>query len=55
MSGERVVADTSALIHLLDGNIAATRILQGSEVFVSFITELERLSAKRNPTELLSR
>lgn len=55
MSGERVVADTSALIHLLDGNMEATRILQGSEVFVSFITELELLSAKRNPAELLSR
>lgn len=62
MSGEpayppdrRVVADTSALIHLLDGNNAATHILQGCEVFVSFITELELLSSKRNPAALLSR
>jgi predicted nucleic acid-binding protein len=55
MSGERVVADISALIHLLDGNVEATRVLQGSEVFVSFITELELLSGKRNPPGLLSR
>ncbi len=39
MSGERVVADTSALIHLLDGNDEATHVLQGCEVFVSFIRE----------------
>ena len=55
MSGERLLADTSALIHLLDGNAAVSRILQGREVFLSFITEIELLSSKRNTAELLSR
>lgn len=55
MSGERLLADTSALIHLLDGNAAVTGILQGREVFLSFITEIELLSSKRNSAELLSR
>ncbi len=55
MNGERVVADTSALIHLLDGNAEATHVLQGCEVFVSFITELELLSGKRNTAALLAK
>jgi predicted nucleic acid-binding protein len=55
MSGERLLAGTSALIHLLDGNTDAAKILQGSEVFLSFITEIELLSSKRSSTELLSR
>ncbi|MDX9749544.1 MAG: type II toxin-antitoxin system VapC family toxin [Flavobacteriales bacterium] len=47
MSGDRVVADTSALIHLLEGQASATRLLQSAEVFVSFISEIELLSSKR--------
>lgn len=50
----RLLADTSALIHLLDGNTDAAKILQGSEVFLSFITEIELLSSKRSSAELLS-
>jgi len=53
--GIRLVADTSALIHLLDGNAEAAGILQGSEVFVSFITEIELLSSKRNTAQLRMR
>ena len=40
---------------MLDGNAAVTGILQGREVFLSFITEIELLSSKRNSAELLSR
>ena len=47
MSGERLVADTSALIHLLDGTPAVVELLNGVEGYVSFITEIELLSSKR--------
>jgi predicted nucleic acid-binding protein len=53
MSGERLVADTSALIHLLDGTEAMVKLLDGAEVFVSFISEMELLSSARGTGEQL--
>jgi len=47
MAGERLVADTSALIHLLEGKASAVALLQSAEVFVSFITEVELLSSRK--------
>lgn len=43
MSGIRVVADTNLLIYVLDGNSKVANYLDGKEVVVSFITELEIL------------
>ena len=47
MSGERVFADTSALIHLLEGQSTATTLLHTAETFISFISEIELLASKR--------
>ena len=55
MSGERLVADTSALIHVLDGTQAVVRLLDGAEVFTSFISEIELLSSASAKAEELSR
>ncbi len=55
MSGERLVVDTSALIHLLDGTKAIVELLDGVECHVSFITEIELLSSKRGLAEQLKR
>lgn len=43
MSGIRVVADTNLLIYVLDGNSKVANYLDGKEVVISFITELEIL------------
>lgn len=51
MSGERLVADTSALIHLLDGTPAVVQLLDGAEAFASFISEIELLSGTRGTAE----
>lgn len=55
MPGERVVADTSALIHLLEGKAVAVDLLHSSEVFVSFVTEIELLSSKKATKAQLDR
>ena len=55
MNGDRIVADSSALIHLLDGHPGVTSILQDCETFVSFISEIEVLSGKRTTNEVLAR
>lgn len=51
MSGERLVVDTSALIHLLDGTPSMVDLLDGVEGHVSFISEIELLSSKRGTAE----
>ena len=55
MPGEWVVADTSALIHLLEGKAIAVELLHSSEVFVSFVTEIELLSSKKSKKAQLER
>ena len=55
MGGERLVVDTSALIHLLDGTKAVVDLLDGAEVFASFVTEIELLSSARGTAEQLKR
>jgi predicted nucleic acid-binding protein len=55
MHGERVVADTSSLIHLLEGKAIAVELLHSSEVFVSFVTEIELLSSKKSTKVQLER
>jgi predicted nucleic acid-binding protein len=41
MSGFSVVSDTNPLIYLLDGNLAAAEYLDGKQVWISIISELE--------------
>ncbi len=55
MSGERLVIDTSALIHLLDGTKEVVDLLDGVEGYVSFVTEIELLSSTRGTVEHLKR
>lgn len=55
MSGERLVVDTSALIHLLEGTKAVVGLLDGAEVYASFVTEIELLSSTRGTAEHLKR
>ncbi len=47
MNGISILCDTNILIHLLNGNIVITKLLNGKRVFISTITELE-LYGKRN-------
>lgn len=44
MSGTKIVADTNILIHLLSGRPDVVELLNGADIFMSFITEMELLS-----------
>ena len=44
MSGDRLLVDTNILIYLLQGENEIVEMLQGKEVMISFITEIELLS-----------
>ncbi len=55
MSGERLLTDTSALIHLLDGTPAVVQLLDGAEAFASFVSEIELLSGTKGTAEQLLR
>jgi predicted nucleic acid-binding protein len=44
MSGTDYLVDTNILIHLGNGDPAITEFLQGKNIFVSFISEMELLS-----------
>jgi predicted nucleic acid-binding protein len=41
MNGKEILADTNILIYLLQGDNSLEEILQGTQVYISFITELE--------------
>jgi predicted nucleic acid-binding protein len=45
MNGHRFLADTNMLIMLVDGNERVAELLEGCQIFTSFISELELLSA----------
>lgn len=47
MSGERILADTNALIRMFSGERAVVDLLDGSDIHVSFITEIELLATSR--------
>ena len=42
-----ILADTNVIIYLLDGDKAIAELFDQNIIFISFITELELLSAKR--------
>lgn len=50
MSGERIVADTNALIRMFAGEEAVVNMLSGTDIHVSFVTEIELLSTSRITT-----
>lgn len=44
MNGNSILADTNILIYLLQGNQDVTDYLDGKDIYISFISELELLS-----------
>ncbi|MFZ4463870.1 MAG: type II toxin-antitoxin system VapC family toxin [Bacteroidales bacterium] len=54
MSGKSIVSDTNPLIYLLQGNSMAEEYLDGRQVWISVISELELFGKKGlKPAELL--
>lgn len=51
MSGISIVSDTNPLIYLLDGQEAAFEFLDGKQIWISAITELELYGKKGLGTE----
>lgn len=44
MSGDKILLDTNAILYLLGGEISFLHILEGKDIFVSMISEMELLS-----------
>ena len=44
MNGSRIASDTNVILYLMNGEKDAVELLQGKEVWLSFITEIELLS-----------
>lgn len=47
MSGERILADTNALIRMFAGDKVVVDLLEGADIHVSFISEIEILATSR--------
>lgn len=54
MIGERILVDTNILVHHLGGAPKATKALQGAEVHISFVTEIELQSKPGLPEKELA-
>lgn len=46
-----ILSDTNIIIYLLEGDRAIAELFDENLIFISFITELELLSAKKYPEE----
>jgi predicted nucleic acid-binding protein len=46
MSGKEILVDTNIILHLLNGSDTLQEILQGKDIYISFITELELVGFK---------
>ncbi|MBC7421874.1 MAG: type II toxin-antitoxin system VapC family toxin [Ferruginibacter sp.] len=46
MSGKEILVDTNIFLYLLSGNDTLEGILQGKNIYISFITELELIGFK---------
>lgn len=44
MNGNSLLVDTNILLYYLDGNLEVKKLLEGNNIYVSFITEIELLS-----------
>ena len=51
MSGNSVLIDTNIAIYFLNGDTTLSQFLEGKNVYVSFITELELLGFKGNSSK----
>ncbi len=48
MNGNNLFVDTNILVYLLEKDDALVSVLDDNSIYISFITELELLSFKRN-------
>jgi predicted nucleic acid-binding protein len=48
MSGKEILVDTNIILYLLDGSDTLAEVLQGKDLYISFITELELIGYKGN-------
>jgi predicted nucleic acid-binding protein len=48
MSGKEILVDTNIVLYLLNGSDDIEKILQGKDVYLSFMTELELIGYKGN-------
>jgi predicted nucleic acid-binding protein len=48
MSGKEILVDTNIILYLLEGSDTLVEILQGKDIYLSFITELELIGYKNN-------
>jgi len=46
MSGKEILVDTNIILYLLNGNDTLQEVLQGKNIYLSFITELELIGFK---------
>ena len=46
MSGKEILVDTNIILYLLRGSDTLEQYLQGKDIFISFITELELIYSK---------
>jgi len=52
MSGKEILVDTNIISYLLDGSDTLEEVLQGKDIYLSFITELELIVFKdRTPQQ----
>lgn len=48
MNGDKIFVDTNIILYLLNGDMTLAELLNGKQIFISFITELELLSYSKN-------
>jgi len=46
MSGKEILVDTNIILYLLNGSDTLEEVLQGKDIYLSFITELELVGYK---------
>jgi predicted nucleic acid-binding protein len=50
MNGSKIFVDTNILLYFLKGDEEVIDMISDNEIVISFITELELLSFRANPT-----
>jgi predicted nucleic acid-binding protein len=48
MNGNKVFADTNIILYLLGGDTTIAELLNGKQIYISFVTQLELLSYSKN-------
>lgn len=48
MNGDKIFVDTNIILYLLNGDMTLAELLNGKQIFISFITELELLIYSKN-------